>query len=52
MVATQDNQIINRSSANNLFYFFIHDGEGQSLLGIGDGSLGKNLHIELLNSSQ
>jgi hypothetical protein len=36
----------------NLFQVYIHDGEGQTILGIGDGTVGQKLCVELINNSE
>jgi hypothetical protein len=33
----------------NLFNVYLHDGEGQTILGIGDGTVGQKLCLELVN---
>jgi hypothetical protein len=35
----------------NLFQIYLHDGEGQTILGIGDGTSGSKLCLELINNS-
>jgi len=35
----------------NLFQVYLHDGEGQTILGIGDGTSGQKLCLELINNS-